>query len=764
MEPVHGFGTILIVMRQRDERRALFNAFDGYFEAIYSAADVSQARSLLESVPRVDLILLEFPVDSRRVVDFCAELACSPVRSRMSIIGMLKPGTRRMDERPVVDGVVDWLASPVAPETVLEHIGTLLPRNSTPAEDYTVESAHLAGAIQKEGAASAPRVEEDRRALHVLAELPRADTGPHGFDAPLCALAEMLGFDLALLLESDSDKPGGAQPIGAFPSDSDLSEVNPLIRPMIERVLDGVEVIAPNAAMPALRAPSSARGVRFDCMVGLPLCNGNAVCFGALLLARREACEIGPGLRDALRAIASRLAVEVELHNAREQGRVRGLRDALTALPNRLLLNEHLAAILKEAHRSGEMFAVMFIDIDRFKNINDSLGHAIGDQVLMAMAKRLRFLLRASDLLARYAGDEFIMILRHVALREDVVRVADKIVRMMEAPLALDTEVQLHVTVSIGISFHPQDATSAERLLKQADSAMYAAKRMGRNNFQAYVAAPEEAQQQRLALETKLHGAEKNGELRVYYQPQVDGAGEDIVGMEALLRWEHPDLGMISPGFFIPLAEASGLIMPLGEWVLRAACTDARRWQQRFQVPLRLGVNLSPLQLRQPGFAGLVREVLDATGLDPVLLELEITESVSMKAIPNLLETLNALHALGCSISIDDFGTGQSSLDYLKRFPVDGIKIDQSFVRNIGVDPDDEAIVRATISMARSLNRSVVAEGVETEEHLDFLREEDCDALQGYLFCRPLSAQGFEMLLAERVRLRPVEDQSLARA
>jgi EAL domain-containing protein (putative c-di-GMP-specific phosphodiesterase class I) len=323
----------------------------------------------------------------------------------------------------------------------------------------------------------------------------------------------------------------------------------------------------------------------------------------------------------------------------------------------------------------------------------------------------------------------------------------------MEVPLTLDDGSELRMTASIGVSFYPDDATSAERLLKHADVAMYSAKGMGRNNFQSYVAMPEESHQQRLALESKLRLAEKNGELRVYYQPQVETESEDISGMEALIRWEHPELGMISPGFFIPLAEENGLIIPIGEWVLRTACADAKRWQERFGLNLRISVNLSAVQLRQQNLVQIVQQALADTGLESTQLDLEVTESINVKSIPNLMETLHGIRELGCKISIDDFGTGQSSLDYIKRFPADRIKIDQTFVRNIGVDPDDEAIVRATIGMAHSLKRAVVAEGVEIEEHLDFLRAHGCEELQGYLFCRPLPAASFENLLAEREKL-----------
>ncbi len=336
------------------------------------------------------------------------------------------------------------------------------------------------------------------------------------------------------------------------------------------------------------------------------------------------------------------------------------------------------------------------------------------------------------------------------------MRVAEKIVQVMEAPLYLDDGTELQVTASMGLSFFPDDAGDAETLLKHADEAMYAAKHHGRNNFKIYEVSPEYAQQHGTALRSRLRHAEGNGELRVVYQPQVNTSSEDIVGMEALVRWEHPELGMISPAVFIPLAEETGLIVSIGEWVMRTACRQALEWEQRYGLRLRLGVNLSAVQLMEPHLLDTVANVLRETGLDPTLLEMEITESISIKAAPNLVENLQALHKLGCHIAIDDFGTGAASLDYLRRLPADRIKIDQSFVRNIGVDPDDEAIVRATIEMAHRLKRAVVAEGVEIEQHMQFLRAHGCDELQGYLFCRPLQPISFDNLLAERQRLLDV--------
>jgi diguanylate cyclase (GGDEF)-like protein/PAS domain S-box-containing protein len=593
-----------------------------------------------------------------------------------------------------------------------------------------------------------------QQALSVISGLAPAGGGDEGINAAVRSMVDWLALDFVGLVALRADAAGEVQPVVVYHRFSpDEDTPDPLRQSTFKRVLDGDELVQLTDAWRLSQDDGFVRERRFECLIGLPLCDERRVALGALVVARRELLPIASPYIEGLRAIAHRFAMELELRRARELGRVRGLQDSLTGLPNRLLFNDRLESVIQEAHRTGEMFAVLFVDLDRFKNINDSLGHSVGDHVLVAVARRLRATVRASDSVARYAGDEFTMILRHIVQREDVMRIADKVVRVMEAPLTLPGGLEIQITASLGLSFYPDDATTAERLLKHADVAMYTAKGMGRNNYQAYVAVPEESHQQRLALEAKLRQAERNGELRVFYQPQVDTRTEDIVGMEALIRWEHPELGLISPGFFIPLAEETGLIISIGEWVLRAACLDARRWQQRFSLPLRVSVNLSPLQLRQPNLVGLIASILEETGVPAHLLDLEVTESINVKSIPNLLETLQSIRELGCEISIDDFGTGQSSLDYIKRFPADRIKIDQAFVRNIGLDPDDEAIVQATIGMAHNLNRSVVAEGVEIEAHLDFLRDLGCEVLQGYLFCRPLPAASLENLLIERERL-----------
>ncbi len=531
------------------------------------------------------------------------------------------------------------------------------------------------------------------------------------------------------------------------------SIVDQLTQVVMRKVLGGDAFVVPQGAWKALGSEAQQPGQRLEFLIGVPLRDVNDELIGGLLASGHEALGDGTNLPVAARAFAARIAVELDLEHALDQGRAKGLQDSLTGLPNRLLFNDRLETTIREAHRTGEMFAVLFVDLDRFKTVNDSLGHGVGDELLLAVAKRLRAAIRGSDTVARYAGDEFTLILRHIVQRDDVIRIAEKICRVLESPLTISDSRELHITASIGISFYPDDADSAEKLLQHADVAMYNAKGMGRNNYQAYVAVPEESHQQRLALEAKLRQAEKNGELRAYYQPQVSAQTEDIIGMEALIRWEHPELGMISPGFFIPLAEETGLIMPIGEWMLRTACADTKRWHERFGHPLRISVNLSALQLRQTNMVEMVRNILRETALEAEYLELEVTESINVKTIPNLIETLQGLRDLGCSIAIDDFGTGQSSLDYIRRFPADRIKIDQVFVRNIGVDPDDEAIVRATINMAQSLNRGVIAEGVEYEEHLEFLRDNGCEELQGYLFSRPLPAATFESMMSERDKM-----------
>lgn len=459
------------------------------------------------------------------------------------------------------------------------------------------------------------------------------------------------------------------------------------------------------------------------------------------------------GLEPAVKLVGHRLSADLRLSRLREHSLRLVERDALTRLANRAQFNERLGEVVRAAQSGAERVAVLLINLDRFKSVNEAFGHAVADRVLVESARRIRQAVRGTDLVARYAGDEFAVCLRELRSPSDAEMVATKLRTALSEPIPVDGGLEARLTASIGICHFPDDAGEAEDLVRQADIALRAGKGLGTDQTHVFVADLRESRRERAALESRLRAAEGRGELRLFFQPQVSARDEDIVGVEALIRWEQPDVGMVSPGFFIPLAEETGLIVSIGRWVLFEACRQARAWQIRFGLPLRVAVNLSAVQLGRQELIADVTAALAETGLPPETLELEVTESVSVKRIPHLLASLEALRSLGCQIAIDDFGTGQASLDYIRRFPADRIKIDQVFVRNIGVDPDDEAIVRATIGMAHSLGRHVVAEGVEYEQHAAFLREQGCDELQGFLFCRPLPVSALEELLAERERL-----------
>jgi len=605
----------------------------------------------------------------------------------------------------------------------------------------------------------------DLRAEAALSLLSRMFVSTSGVDTQIAAarlLFDELGLDYLTVWSARHTGLDVPNQLLQLWSGDDLEWPAAQLQTSLQSVLGGKPFVYRTDA--ARLAPTDPLLQQLDLVsfAGLPLYDERHTVLGAMLAGSRKGFGEMSIIEPVLRCAAARFAQMLELNRTRAQGRAEGLIDALTGLPNRLLFNDRLTTIIHEATRNGECFAVLFVDLDRFKLINDTHGHAAGDQVLRVVAQRLSASVRASDTVARYAGDEFIVVLRHVVKNDDVSRVAEKIMQAMGTPLSLDNGTELQLGASMGLSFFPDDANDPETLLRHADEAMYAAKRQGRNTFKIYEMSPEYAQQHGTVLRSRLRHAEGNGELRVVYQPQVNTESEDIVGMEALVRWEHPELGMISPAVFIPLAEETGLIVSIGEWVMRTACFQAQEWERLYGLRLRLGVNLSAVQLIEPHLLDTVARVLGETGLDPSLLELEITESISIKTAPNLIENLNALHRLGCHIAIDDFGTGAASLDYLRRLPADRIKIDQSFVRNIGVDPDDEAIVRATIDMAHRLKRAVVAEGVETEQHFEFLREHHCDELQGYLFCRPQPPLNFGNMLAERQRLMDERNTAVA--
>jgi diguanylate cyclase (GGDEF)-like protein len=429
--------------------------------------------------------------------------------------------------------------------------------------------------------------------------------------------------------------------------------------------------------------------------------------------------------------------------------------DFLTDLPNRVLLNDRIAQAIALAERNRTQVAVMFLDLDRFKNVNDSLGHTVGDKLLQEVARRLRASMRASDTVSRQGGDEFVILIPDMVDAADVARAAQKVLDGVSHPYSIDGH-ELVTTPSIGISVYPNDGREVETLLKNADAAMYHAKESGRNNYQFFTQDMNTRALERLSLERSLRRAIDRGELRLHYQPQYDVRTRHIVGVEALIRWEHPDLGLLPPGRFMLFAEDTGLILPMGEWVLREACRQNRQWQTQGLPPVRVAVNISALQFRNTRFTHTVETALKEADLESRWLVLEVTESVIMQDAERVTDSLNQLKSLGLELAIDDFGTGYSSLSYLKRFPIDRLKIDQSFVRDITSDKDDAAITSAIIGLTRNLGLRTIAEGVETREQLEFLQLHGCDEAQGFLFSRPLTPDECTTLLAAQADARKI--------
>ncbi|MFT5452397.1 MAG: diguanylate cyclase (GGDEF)-like protein, partial [Enterobacterales bacterium] len=422
--------------------------------------------------------------------------------------------------------------------------------------------------------------------------------------------------------------------------------------------------------------------------------------------------------------------------------------DSLTKLPNRSLFMDRLSHAIASAKRSSTMFALLFIDLDHFKTINDSLGHSIGDELLRKVAQRLVRCVREADTVARLGGDEFVIILENIHDADQVGACAEKIIRRMQKSIDVSGTV-LKTSPSIGIGIYPADGEDIETLIKNADIAMYSAKQKGRNNYQFFTAAMTSSAVERLNIENKLIEAIDKDQLELYYQPKVYSVTGELTGFEALIRWIHPEDGMISPASFIPVAEETGLILPMGDWILEQAISQAKKWSEINASCCSIAINLSARQFQQENLSEKVGDLLEKYQLDSKYIELEITEGTLMANMDHAISTLKTLREMGICLSLDDFGTGYSSLSYLKRFPVNKLKVDQSFVRDITTDPGDASIVASIINLAHNLGLNVVAEGCETVEQLKFICSYHCEEVQGYLFSRPLPRAEAEEILKQ---------------
>lgn len=493
---------------------------------------------------------------------------------------------------------------------------------------------------------------------------------------------------------------------------------------------------------------STARQSGLRATVALPIVAATRFC-GVIELYSSTTIEADDSLWQLLDSVRNQIGQYFERKNAEETLRYIAAHDSLTGLPNRGMFNDRLRHALDHAGRYKKALAVLFVDIDRFKMLNDTLGHSAGDDMLIACSKRLSECIRGSDLVARLGGDEFVIMVENFTTPRDVIAVAQKVLFSLARPFMIGNR-ELLITASIGISAFPDDGMDADTLLKNADIAMYRAKDQGRNNYQFYSAQMNTHTFERLAMETSLRRAVERNEFLVHYQPKVDLRTEAITGVEALVRWQHPDWGMVSPLQFVPLAEETGLISKIGERVLETACEQSRRWRDAGIAPMRMAVNLSARQFNQESLLRDIAGVIARSGITPELLELEITESMVMQNPEHAAQTLGKLKAMGIRLAIDDFGTGYSSLAYLKRFPIDAIKLDRSFVKDIPNDVDDMAIARGVIALGHSLRLRVVAEGVETPEQKVFLAANLCDEMQGFLFSKPLPADEMTAFLKAR--------------
>ena len=483
----------------------------------------------------------------------------------------------------------------------------------------------------------------------------------------------------------------------------------------------------------------------------------NRTSFGILVMPCTDKNICTEENRAAMRIIANMLGDALSKAESERAINEMAYYDHLTNLPNRISFNSRVEQAIQMVSRRGRQFAVMFLDLDSFKNVNDTMGHESGDLLLKLISKQLISSLRPKDTVSRFGGDEFLVLINDLTTLSDLPLIADRIMNLFRLPFCLDGQ-EFNITASAGISVYPMDGATADVLVKNADIAMYQAKAKGKNQYVICSPSLKQEVTDRLNLTNNLYHALERQELMLYYQPQIDIKGGAIIGLEALLRWKHPELGMVPPYSFIPLAEHTGLINPIGEWVLRTACAQNVQWQQMGLPAVRTAVNISAIQFTNPSFALQVARVLQQTGLNPACLELELTESAALQNVEHTIHVLSGLKELGVSISIDDFGTEYSSLSRLKLLPIDRIKMDMQFVHSIGGTSKDHAVTKIIISLAKNLGLKVIAEGVETKQQLDFLAQRMCDEVQGYYYFHPMPAEEVELVLRERGAVSPVPE------
>ena len=757
--------TILIVddqLRNRDLLEALLKP-EGYLTVTANSGE--EALAMVAETPP-DLILLDVMMPGITGYDVAAKLKANPATCNLPIIMLSALGDRDSKLAGLNAGAEDFLTKPIDRIELWVRV-----RNLLRLKEYSDTLAEQNQLLEQAVRGRNEEITERKRAETQIIRLNRLYGILSGINAAIvrirnrqelfteaCNIAVAQGHFRMAWIGSVDSKGTGLTPLAWSGFEEgyldkltlaiENNEADALL--LVMRTLQGKMPVVYNdinsdSRLAHWHIDASQRG--FHSMGIFPLM-GDEQPIGLFVLYASEPNFFDMEEITLLTELAANISYALEYIKKEEKLNYLAYHDVLTGLPSRNLLLDRLTQALTNAHRHRNRLGVLFIDLDHFKNVNDSLGHHAGDILLKQVAAMFSACMREGDTVARLGGDEFVVILESMAAEDDAWIVSQKILQLLTTPLTIEDH-EILVTCSIGIALYPKDGEDAKALLQSADGALYLAKNKGRNNAQFCTAEMNTIALERLTLENDLRKAINRQEFLLHYQPRVDIVSGEITGMEALVRWQHPVQGLLYPTQFIPVAEESGLIVPLGEWVLRTACKQNKAWQLAGLKPVNIAVNLSARQFKQQDLVELIICILKETELDPSYLELELTESMVMQNIEATIATLNKFKAIGVKLSIDDFGIGYSSLNYLKHFPIGFLKIDRSFVRDVTTNRDDAIIAKIIISMAHDLGLKVIAEGVETEEQKSFLCLHSCDEMQGYFFSVPIPAEEFEILLKE---------------